>query len=129
MLRDAFLAARPLLKRGAPRWLQICAALETAATAGVPLDRLLQFPGALEAYARQLVAERSSADFPRPMSVLLCEEARLDAGADIAQADALRSENPATLHAVIQTTQPLIEHLREIVRRARQSLFTAHRIA
>lgn len=128
-LKEAFLQMAAHLKRR-PHWSlhevasrtdrspvyhATLGAIDACIAADAPVEDVLAFPRELEAYIRGCYADEA----PRPMSVVLLEEARADADADVAQSEALASLCPAAVHRVIETGERHMERLRQVVDHAR----------
>lgn len=128
-LREAFLRmSRSLAKRPhwsfhevssrldrAPCYQALVRATDAAIEAGAPIEDALAFVSEFEAYIRSRYARVGA----RPMSLMLLEEARADAEADVAQSEALASPSLSTFARVIETGERHLERLRETVFAAR----------
>jgi len=90
-------------------------AIDSCIDAGAPIEDALAFTQELEVYIRS----RYQAPDARPMSCLLLEEARADAAADVAQAEAMVAISPSSLQGVIETGERHMRRLREMIHAAR----------
>lgn len=133
-LREAFLAmTRALPKRPhwafhevasrtdrAPVYHATLRAIDSAIDAGAPVEDALAWTRELETYIRG----RYITSEIRPISVLLLEEARADAEADVAQSEALAAPTPSAIARVIETGERHMERIREAIHHARLQLLS-----
>lgn len=143
-MRDAIRELRPVLPRRAPfawlfqnaargetstGWHMLCTMLEVAIDRGIPVERVLAVPRALEAYVRQLDAERQRQAIAPSLHVLVRSHAEIDAEGDVARVHALDEESPSSLARLQRACVDEIEHLKRITQAVSAKLFHSRQSA